>query len=31
MSDIFHIYTDISALPVGEHEAYLEKKQKNSL
>lgn len=24
MSDNFHIYTDISALPVGEHEAYLE-------
>ena len=23
MSDIFHIYTDISFLPVNEHEAYL--------
>ena len=24
MSDPFHIYTDMSALPVHEHEAYLE-------
>ncbi len=24
MSDSFHIYTDLSALPAGEHEAYLE-------
>lgn len=24
MHDSFHIYTDISALPVGEHDAYME-------